>query len=71
MANTVYNLDSTGQVVYPVNEGMSDAVRSTELAWSRIFYDSESMVVEESLLHSLSKILIAFTSDRPFRSTVP
>ncbi|KAL2867572.1 uncharacterized protein BJX67DRAFT_371908 [Aspergillus lucknowensis] len=45
MANTVCNLDLSGQVVYPVNEGMSDAVRSTELAWSRIFYDSEVLAI--------------------------
>jgi hypothetical protein len=44
MANAVCNLDPHGQIVYPVNEGMSDAVRSTELAWCRIFYDSEFMV---------------------------
>ena len=44
MANAVCNLDTHGKVVYPVNEGMSDTVRSTELAWSRIFYDSEVMV---------------------------
>jgi hypothetical protein len=44
MANVVCNLDPYGQIVYPMNEGMSDAVRSTELTWCRIFHETESMV---------------------------
>lgn len=44
MANAVCNLDSHGQIVYPVNKGMSEAVRRTEVVWCRIFYDAELMV---------------------------
>jgi len=44
MSNVICNLDPQGRITYPINEGMSDAVKSTELAWCEIFCDSESMV---------------------------
>ncbi|KAJ6184692.1 hypothetical protein N7519_005993 [Penicillium mononematosum] len=58
MANAVYNLDSHGKIVYPVNEGMSDTVKSTELAWSRIFYDSEVMAIP--VYFAMIQAIIAF-----------
>lgn len=45
MANAVCNFDAQGQLVYTVNEGMADIIVNTELAWCRIFYDSEVMVI--------------------------
>jgi hypothetical protein len=44
MSNVVCNLDPQGHITYPINQGMSEAVRDTELTWCRIFYDSEFMV---------------------------
>lgn len=44
MANILCNLDPNGQIAYPINEGMSDEVKSNELTWCHIFYDSEFLV---------------------------
>lgn len=44
MANIICNLDPNGQIVYPINEGMSDEIKNNELTWCHIFYDSEFMV---------------------------
>lgn len=44
MANILCNLDPNGQIVYPINEGMSEEIKSNEHTWLHIFYDSESMV---------------------------
>ncbi|KAI0123701.1 hypothetical protein BJ170DRAFT_598904 [Xylariales sp. AK1849] len=43
MSNVVCNFDSHGRLAYLVNEGMPEIVVKTELAWCRLFYDSESM----------------------------
>lgn len=59
MANAICNLDPHGQIVYPVNEGMSDVVRSTELAWCRLFYDMETMVGNP--LHTLFQYFFSYT----------
>jgi hypothetical protein len=55
IANAVCNLDANKQIVYPVNEGMSGAVRDTEAIWCRIFYDSELMVGNPVLHNSRKK----------------
>jgi hypothetical protein len=44
MANILCNLDNNGQIVYPINEGTSDEIKSNELTWCHIFYDSEFLV---------------------------
>lgn len=44
MANILCNLDTNGQIVYPINEGMSDEIKRNELTWCHIFYDSEILV---------------------------
>ena len=44
VANIICNFDAQGKLAYRVNEGMSDAVLQTELAWCRLFTDSESLV---------------------------
>ncbi|KAI0867765.1 hypothetical protein GGS24DRAFT_507467 [Hypoxylon argillaceum] len=41
MANIVCNFDQRGDPVYLVNEGMSEVVQKTELAWGHLFLDSE------------------------------
>lgn len=44
VANIICNFDGQGKLVYRVNEGMSDAVLQTELAWCKLFTDSETLV---------------------------
>ncbi|KAH6645348.1 hypothetical protein BKA67DRAFT_595736 [Truncatella angustata] len=58
MSNVICNLDSYGQIVYPINEGMSDAIRSTELAWCHIFYDSETMAIP--IYYAIIQAIISF-----------
>lgn len=70
MANAICNLDTHGQIVYPVNEGMSDVVRSTEIAWCRLFYDMETMVGNSSYHFELS-IILPLTYNRLSRFIVP
>ncbi|KAJ3493701.1 hypothetical protein NLG97_g4565 [Lecanicillium saksenae] len=43
MANIICNFNSHGSLTYLVNEGMSDAVLRTELAWCKLFTDSETL----------------------------
>ncbi|ATY62009.1 hypothetical protein A9K55_007092 [Cordyceps militaris] len=43
MANIIYNFDAQGKLTYRVNEGLSEEVQQTELAWCKIFSDSESL----------------------------
>ncbi|OAQ99174.1 hypothetical protein LLEC1_01748 [Akanthomyces lecanii] len=44
VANIICNFDAQGKLAYRVNEGMSDAVLQTELAWCKLFTDSETLV---------------------------
>ncbi|KAJ6781024.1 hypothetical protein PWT90_04926 [Aphanocladium album] len=43
MANIICNFDSHGHLTYLVNQGMSDAVLQTELAWCKLFTESETL----------------------------
>ncbi|TQV90868.1 Indoleamine 2,3-dioxygenase [Cordyceps javanica] len=43
MANIICNFDDQGKLTYQVNEGMSESVQRTELAWCKIFTDSETL----------------------------
>ncbi|KAI1745730.1 hypothetical protein F4680DRAFT_443200 [Xylaria scruposa] len=45
IANAICNLSPQGQVVYSINEGMPDVVRSTELEWSLLFHKMETMSI--------------------------
>ncbi|KAI0537875.1 hypothetical protein GGR58DRAFT_513508 [Xylaria digitata] len=58
MTNAICNFDAHGQIVYPINEGMSDVVRSTELSWCRLFYDMESMAIP--IYGAMIQAIIAF-----------
>lgn len=44
MANIICNFNTHGDLTYLVNEGMSASVLRTELAWCKIFMDSETIV---------------------------
>ncbi len=60
VANIICNFDAQGSLTYRVNEGLSEAVLRTELAWCKLFTDSETLVSSllSSALYKNSSLLI-------------
>ena len=64
MSNFMYNLDETEQLVYEINCGMSEIIRSAEYHFAHVFFVMEQLV---SGLDLALGLCLAYRRSRPCR----